>query len=130
MVPLLTQQTPPPPQAQRGQAAFPVAGATRPAGTLCAHASTTLNKMAMTLVTAAPFRRMGGYFFALALASASSIFLMYLAGSLSNFSLQSLQQSLTSWPWYTKTNRSEEHTSELQSRQYLVCRLLLEKKIC
>src|SRR3712207_8145335 len=28
------------------------------------------------------------------------------------------------WP----ENRSEEHTSELQSRQYLVCRLLLEKK--
>src|SRR3712207_8769233 len=32
----------------------------------------------------------------------------------------------------TQTNytqlRSEEHTSELQSRQYLVCRLLLEKK--
>src|SRR5258707_10597267 len=25
-------------------------------------------------------------------------------------------------------HRSEEHTSELQSRQYLVCRLLLEKK--
>src|SRR3712207_7425641 len=25
--------------------------------------------------------------------------------------------------------RSEEHTSELQSRQYLVCRLLLEKKL-
>src|SRR3712207_7470181 len=30
---------------------------------------------------------------------------------------------LTSW-----RSRSEEHTSELQSRQYLVCRLLLEKK--
>src|SRR3712207_9357102 len=28
------------------------------------------------------------------------------------------------------TLRSEEHTSELQSRQYLVCRLLLEKKKC
>src|SRR3712207_8873721 len=28
----------------------------------------------------------------------------------------------------TYTLRSEEHTSELQSRQYLVCRLLLEKK--
>src|SRR3712207_8509968 len=28
----------------------------------------------------------------------------------------------------TVTYRSEEHTSELQSRQYLVCRLLLEKK--
>src|SRR3712207_7889638 len=27
-----------------------------------------------------------------------------------------------------RLNRSEEHTSELQSRQYLVCRLLLEKK--
>src|SRR3712207_9006782 len=28
----------------------------------------------------------------------------------------------------TWKSRSEEHTSELQSRQYLVCRLLLEKK--
>src|SRR5438445_6356828 len=27
-----------------------------------------------------------------------------------------------------RLGRSEEHTSELQSRQYLVCRLLLEKK--
>src|SRR3712207_7482201 len=29
---------------------------------------------------------------------------------------------------FRKGVRSEEHTSELQSRQYLVCRLLLEKK--
>src|SRR5258707_14978189 len=29
--------------------------------------------------------------------------------------------------WW-RCSRSEEHTSELQSRQYLVCRLLLEKK--
>src|SRR3712207_8127297 len=29
---------------------------------------------------------------------------------------------------WIKEGRSEEHTSELQSRQYLVCRLLLEKK--
>src|SRR3989442_7720229 len=28
------------------------------------------------------------------------------------------------------TSRSEEHTSELQSRPHLVCRLLLEKKYC
>src|SRR3712207_8748032 len=28
----------------------------------------------------------------------------------------------------SQNDRSEEHTSELQSRQYLVCRLLLEKK--
>src|SRR5258707_8803290 len=37
-------------------------------------------------------------------------------------------------PWHRRESRagargrSEEHTSELQSRQYLVCRLLLEKK--
>src|SRR3712207_7910845 len=34
-------------------------------------------------------------------------------------------------PWSARpasARRSEEHTSELQSRQYLVCRLLLEKK--
>src|SRR3712207_7385134 len=30
--------------------------------------------------------------------------------------------------WAQVPSRSEEHTSELQSRQYLVCRLLLEKK--
>src|SRR3712207_8913684 len=30
--------------------------------------------------------------------------------------------------WAGGRSRSEEHTSELQSRQYLVCRLLLEKK--
>src|SRR3712207_8531439 len=30
---------------------------------------------------------------------------------------------------FVAVERSEEHTSELQSRQYLVCRLLLEKKI-
>src|SRR3712207_8505573 len=29
---------------------------------------------------------------------------------------------------HQRRDRSEEHTSELQSRQYLVCRLLLEKK--
>src|SRR3712207_8534457 len=38
------------------------------------------------------------------------------------------------WPYQARNHgavpgrRSEEHTSELQSRQYLVCRLLLEKK--
>src|SRR5476651_2676567 len=30
--------------------------------------------------------------------------------------------------WQCRSRRSEEHTSELQSRQYIVCRLLLEKK--
>src|SRR3712207_7375486 len=32
------------------------------------------------------------------------------------------------WRRHDPQPRSEEHTSELQSRQYLVCRLLLEKK--
>src|SRR5687767_15618212 len=31
-------------------------------------------------------------------------------------------------PWRAEMSRSEEHTSELQSLAYLVCRLLLEKK--
>src|SRR3712207_7631846 len=38
---------------------------------------------------------------------------------------------ITGWGELVSTHeekRSEEHTSELQSRQYLVCRLLLEKK--
>src|SRR3712207_7643413 len=39
---------------------------------------------------------------------------------------RSLQADLS--PTLGRTPRSEEHTSELQSRQYLVCRLLLEKK--
>src|SRR3712207_8679122 len=33
----------------------------------------------------------------------------------------------TAWSPSRSRSRSEEHTSELQSRQYLVCRLLLEK---
>src|SRR3712207_6954478 len=40
------------------------------------------------------------------------------------------QDSLHLLLWPPARVRSEEHTSELQSRQYLVCRLLLEKKIC
>src|SRR5687768_16778862 len=35
-------------------------------------------------------------------------------------------QMIRSWRW--RFGRSEEHTSELQSRLHLVCRLLLEKK--
>src|SRR5947209_14093434 len=41
----------------------------------------------------------------------------------------SLRAALSPHPAAEKdAGRSEEHTSELQSRQYLVCRLLLEKK--
>src|SRR3712207_7632958 len=42
-------------------------------------------------------------------------------------SYKKIVQSETGRP-FPQHPRSEEHTSELQSRQYLVCRLLLEKK--
>src|SRR3712207_8809117 len=56
------------------------------------------------------------------------------------FPPDSVRQKITVHDWLKAKNdprvrkspagflRSEEHTSELQSRQYLVCRLLLEKK--
>src|SRR5947209_11174219 len=37
-------------------------------------------------------------------------------------------REISTCPRLARNARSEEHTSELQSRQYLVCRLLLEKK--
>src|SRR3712207_4222647 len=44
------------------------------------------------------------------------------------FPSQGRYREITSTSNTTDFQRSEEHTSELQSRQYLVCRLLLEKK--
>src|SRR3712207_8346331 len=38
------------------------------------------------------------------------------------------KKSISKFFLFPELARSEEHTSELQSRQYLVCRLLLEKK--
>src|SRR3712207_8994988 len=48
-----------------------------------------------------------------------AVVLLAVAGVLALIGKKDVQQG---------TPRSEEHTSELQSRQYLVCRLLLEKK--
>src|SRR5947209_14340233 len=42
--------------------------------------------------------------------------------------MSTLAPTMRSLSQYVSNRRSEEHTSELQSRQYLVCRLLLEKK--
>src|SRR3712207_6469818 len=47
---------------------------------------------------------------------------------LSNSDIVSLHVPLNNETRGMISRRSEEHTSELQSRQYLVCRLLLEKK--
>src|SRR3712207_7064676 len=41
---------------------------------------------------------------------------------------QTMKSTLSVTGLICSKRRSEEHTSELQSRQYLVCRLLLEKK--
>src|SRR3712207_7137802 len=48
---------------------------------------------------------------------------------LSNYQLHTIAEHFSiPLPNRHRAPRSEEHTSELQSRQYLVCRLLLEKK--
>src|SRR2546430_4899784 len=41
---------------------------------------------------------------------------------------RSLNVNAINWVWTIENDRSEEHTSELQSQSNLVCRLLLEKK--
>src|SRR3712207_8161644 len=41
---------------------------------------------------------------------------------------RTLSEAIKGADCFIGLSRSEEHTSELQSRQYLVCRLLLEKK--
>src|SRR3712207_8812779 len=46
----------------------------------------------------------------------------------SRFELPCPLRGRSRWMKRVDDSRSEEHTSELQSRQYLVCRLLLEKK--
>src|SRR3712207_7678824 len=51
-----------------------------------------------------------------------------LAEELAAFPQHSLREDRQAVYAQGGSHRSEEHTSELQSRQYLVCRLLLEKK--
>src|SRR2546422_3941569 len=46
----------------------------------------------------------------------------------SGIMLRPVFEPLDAFPCRTRVARSEEHTSELQSRLHLVCRLLLEKK--
>src|SRR5690625_6547981 len=47
---------------------------------------------------------------------------------ISSSKLNEVQDYITVWTYSYDPLRSEEHTSELQSRGHLVCRLLLEKK--
>src|SRR3712207_9305301 len=52
----------------------------------------------------------------------------YAAGELEYEAAREVEQLMHERTDCRRLARSEEHTSELQSRQYLVCRLLLEKK--
>src|SRR3712207_7044177 len=59
----------------------------------------------------------------------SCLYPIHLHHSLQIYQLYSRLGHISSKQASKQLVRSEEHTSELQSRQYLVCRLLLEKKI-
>src|SRR3712207_8546797 len=60
----------------------------------------------------------------------SSVLSALLLSCCSEFFISSIVFFISDWFFFIFSSflRSEEHTSELQSRQYLVCRLLLEKK--
>src|SRR5438445_10224282 len=66
--------------------------------------------------------------YTLSLHDALPIFHQRLAAVLRLPHLRRFQDSVNTLLLGRVDERSEEHTSELQSRQYLVCRLLLEKK--
>src|SRR5258708_35130031 len=86
---------------------------------------------------AAPFRRLPALFFfndtatteiyTLSLHDALPIWIR-IQGNRSSSSGSSTTRSLPANRSPSRSNRSEEHTSELQSPDHLVCRLLLEKK--
>src|SRR3712207_9119745 len=65
---------------------------------------------------------------ALPICSAASRAAMPSSGSRYSKALRSAARLVSMIVMPPGPKRSEEHTSELQSRQYLVCRLLLEKK--
>src|SRR3712207_7129456 len=72
------------------------------------------------------FRSMQGL--AAQIALHSKLFLNCLDGVSEEAALARLGDTVNHMAFIAAHLRSEEHTSELQSRQYLVCRLLLEKK--
>src|SRR3712207_7744907 len=76
------------------------------------HGAASSMKLAMNLLMAAQMASL-----------AEAVTLAQAAGVASDVALDVIASS-----GYASPMRSEEHTSELQSRQYLVCRLLLEKK--
>src|SRR3712207_7717089 len=76
--------------------------------------------------------------YTLSLHVALPIYLLLLVGALEvegaaigagvDLALAEIEDLVAAGDFLVEGLRSEEHTSELQSRQYLVCRLLLEKK--
>src|SRR3712207_7173666 len=97
---------------QRGRPSRPpLAGSNRSSGATTGAPSATLRSMYRT----SPASRS---------CSSSKTLVCWVASSASKY------HSSSQAPFVSREvpSRSEEHTSELQSRQYLVCRLLLEKK--
>src|SRR3712207_8296696 len=82
---------------------------------------TTLFRSGLLLTVSAPAERWGSAVWS-AEAIACLLYLTVFGTALTFVALTLLLRELPA------VTRSEEHTSELQSRQYLVCRLLLEKK--
>src|SRR3712207_7639703 len=72
------------------------------------------------------FTRVDIYY--LDMVTALTIFVAVLLDALRNAKVASLERRFIRADTPRAAVRSEEHTSELQSRQYLVCRLLLEKQ--
>src|SRR5437870_6169752 len=60
--------------------------------------------------------------------TAANVYFGLKAGLTFSTSIPAVVISMAMLRWLGNTSRSEEHTSELQSRGHLVCRLLLEKK--
>src|SRR6266702_8694295 len=74
------------------------------------------------------FSRILSFFFFFNDTATTEIYTLSLHDALPiSWRVRAAAQRITSWP-RRHSRRSEEHTSELQSRGHLVCRLLLEKK--
>src|SRR5438445_8462812 len=77
---------------------------------------------------ARPTRHYRGLFFLMLRRPPRSTLFPYTTLFRSDLDVRRRRTLFRAWHRGIREMRSEEHTSELQSRQYLVCRLLLEKK--
>src|SRR5207302_11129541 len=96
-------------------------------------ATTTIDHFSRCTVSVLSNSTLSVFFFFFNDTAPTEIYTLSLHDALPIFSPVSGRVKVTAaaamgWPLGSRTRRSEEHTSELQSRENLVCRLLLEKK--